>query len=129
MDVEFAMRAVETGQPFHVIHFGSAYKFDIFPGGRDRFSRPEMARRRLTSISGAGLGNLEFPVSSPEDTILAKLRQVRQGGEVSDRQWNDILGLLRIQSERLDRDYLMHWAKELGVEDLLRRADHSSRRT
>jgi len=89
VDVEFAMRAVETGQPFHVIHFGSAYKFDIFPGGRDRFSRPEMARRRLTSISGAGLGNLEFPVSSPEDTILAKLRQVRQGGEVSDRQWND----------------------------------------
>jgi len=68
------------------------------------------------------LENIELPVASPEDTVLAKLVWFRKGGEVSDRQWHDILGVVNVQSRRLDRSYLDRWAGELGVADLLRNA-------
>ena len=58
-------------------------------------------------------------VKSPEDTILRKLLWYRMGGEVSDRQWSDILGVLQVQGGRLDREYLAKWAAQLRVDDLL----------
>ncbi|MBC8508691.1 MAG: hypothetical protein H8D34_27855, partial [Chloroflexi bacterium] len=61
-------------------------------------------------------------VASPEDNILAKLEWYRLGGEVSDRQWQDILSVLKIQGERIDRTYLQHWAEQLMVSNLLQRA-------
>lgn len=75
----------------------------------------------MTSSSIAGLEEIEFPVSSPEDTILAKLVWFRKGGEISDRQWHHMLGIVSVQATRLDRDYLNLWAADLGVSDLLTR--------
>ena len=54
--------------------------------------------------------------------MLAKLQWYRDGGGVSDRQWNDVLGVLKVQGATLDRAYLEEWARELGLTDLLRRA-------
>ncbi|MGQ9627684.1 MAG: hypothetical protein ACUVV0_12375 [Anaerolineae bacterium] len=44
------------------------------------------------------------------------------GGEVSERQWRDILGMLLAQGRRIDRAYLQRWAKELSLTELLERA-------
>jgi hypothetical protein len=66
--------------------------------------------------------NVEFPVASAEDTILSKLVWFRKGGEVSDQQWHDILGVLRVQAGQLDLVYLREWAEELHVAGLLARA-------
>ena len=41
------------------------------------------------------------------------------GGEVSDRQWNDILGVIKVQDTHLDMAYLQRWAANLKVADLL----------
>jgi hypothetical protein len=41
---------------------------------------------------------------------------------VSDRQWNDILGVLKVQGTNLDMAYLQRWAAALKVSDLLERA-------
>ena len=60
--------------------------------------------------------------SSPEDIILAKLELYRLGGEVSERQWRDILGVLKTCSGELSLEYLRKWANELKVSDLLERA-------
>ena len=54
--------------------------------------------------------------------ILAKLDGYRQGNQVSDRQWRDVLSIIAVQDERLDQSYLKLWAESLGVADLLRRA-------
>jgi hypothetical protein len=64
------------------------------------------------------LGKKAF-VTTAEDIILAKLEWYWMGDEVSDQQWRDILGVLLVQADRLDRDYLRKWAIELGVADLL----------
>ncbi|NJN82223.1 MAG: hypothetical protein HC802_08050 [Caldilineaceae bacterium] len=61
-------------------------------------------------------------VASAEETILAKLEWYRLGGEVSDRQWRDILGIFAVQGNRLDWEFLSRMAATLGVSDLLQRA-------
>ena len=88
--------AIQRGRAFNVIHLKGAVKFDIFPVGEDRFARSELARRRYTTTTITGLENIEFPVASAEDTILAKLVWFRKGGEVSDQQWHDILGVIHV---------------------------------
>lgn len=114
--------AVAAGRSFNVIHLASAYKFDLFPVGGDAFGRSEIARREFTAGSATGIENIEFPVASPEDTILARLVWFRKGGEVSDRQWTDILGIVEVQADRLDLAYLKKWAATLDVSELLDRA-------
>ena len=60
-------------------------------------------------------------VATPEDIIVQKLHWFRLGDEVSERQWTDALGVLRVQGDRLDRGYLRRAASLLDVADLLQR--------
>ena len=104
--------AVANQTSFNVIHLDTMLKIDVFVS-RDRPSdRRALDRIRRASLEGGGT----IPVSSPEDTLLAKLEWFRQGGELSERQWADIAGLLRVNST-LDDGYLLDGARELGVAD------------
>lgn len=70
-------------------------------------------------------GNAEgrlFYFASPEDVVLHKLTWYRAGGMVSERQWGDVLGVLKVQAKDLDRGYLRKWAAQLGVSELLEQA-------
>jgi hypothetical protein len=48
-----------------------------------------------------------------------KLVWFRRGGEVSERQLNDVKGIVSVQRERLDPEYLWQWAEYLAVADLV----------
>jgi len=61
-----------------------------------------------------------------QDALLSKLHWYRQGGEVSENQWRDVIGILKIQAGRLDLAYLQKWAEELGISDLMLRARHEA---
>ncbi|MCX6935153.1 MAG: hypothetical protein NTZ01_03030, partial [Verrucomicrobia bacterium] len=98
----------------------SMLKVDVFVAATDPFSLMQFRRRTLQATTPDGQTTLY--VASPEDTVLAKLRWYRAGGGVSDRQWNDVLGVLKVQGASLDRAYLDEWARELSLTDLLRRA-------
>lgn len=113
--------AIRRRTSFNLIHLPTMYKVDVFITGSDAFSRTGMARRQEHRVAAEGqVFVLAF--NTAEDTLLQKLLWYRMGGNILDRQWQDILGILRIQADTLDSDYLEEWAAELELSDLL---DHA----
>jgi hypothetical protein len=119
-DDEMMRDAIQHQSSFNLIHYETAFKVDIFIRKSRAFDQMQLNRRRLSVI--ANNPEESVYVTSPEDTILAKLEWYRMGGEVSDRQWRDILGVLKTRAGELDLEYLRKWAAELHVSDLLERA-------
>jgi hypothetical protein len=122
IDKEQVHTALELSRSFNVIHYRSSHKFDIFPLTADRYHQVEFGRRRQETTSIFTGEPLELAVASPEDVILSKLRWFHKGGEVSEQQWNDVLGVIAVQADKLDLPYLREWAEYLGVLKLLERA-------
>jgi hypothetical protein len=115
--------AVARKASFNIIHFDTMLKIDVFVS-RDRPSdRRAFERSRPASIGGGGM----LPVCSAEDIILAKLEWYRRGGEISERQWTDVMGVLHASGPSLDLPYLHRGATEVGVHDLLGRALQEAR--
>ena len=63
-----------------------------------------------------------FCLASPEDVVLTQLQRYRAVGQYADDQWNDILGVLKVQGMELDFTYLQRWATMLKIDDLLEEA-------
>lgn len=112
--------AVRRRASFNIIHLPTAFKVDVFVMRRDPYSRLEMSRRRSIRISDSPPAELFVP--TPEDLILQKLDWFRRGGGVSDRQWNDVIGVVKINEPDLDRVYLAEWGERLGLSALLQLA-------
>jgi hypothetical protein len=119
-DEQMIRDAVDRRTSFNILHLLTAFKIDVFVQKDRAFDRELLARRVKAPVLGESEG--EFGVVSAEDTILIKLEWFRLGGETSDRQWGDVLGVMKTQRERLDAAYLDKWAVEIGVKDLLDRA-------
>lgn len=121
IDPHAVASAIAGERSFNVIAYETLVKVDIFVMADRPWSRQQLNRRRPKSL----VGEPEKPAlyfASPEDVILSKLAWYRRGGEVSDQQWRDILGVLTTQADTLEWPYLRRWATELGVSDLLTRA-------
>ncbi len=118
-DTEAIRAAVISGRSFNLIHLDTMLKIDVFPAS-NLFHREQLRRRILQAI-GPDEGQALY-LATAEDTILSKLKWYREGGEVSERQWNDVLGVLKVQKQRLDASYLRQWAKNLQLTDLLDKA-------
>jgi hypothetical protein len=122
---EAMAQALDSCGSFNAIHLETSFKIDVFIQGRGEFEKQLLARRKRIRLSDS----LEkrFCVVSPEDIILLKLRWYARSGCVSDRQWDDILGVLRVQGDSLDFQYLKVWSRKLGVDELLQRVISESK--
>ena len=119
-DMDMIREAVRRKSSFNIIHLESLYKVDIFILQEHPFDLQALARRVQKKVSE---DNPQEPFfSTPEDIILNKLKWYQDGGGVSDRQWNDILGVLKVQGKDLDMPYLSEWAEKLNLSALLARA-------
>jgi predicted nucleotidyltransferase len=120
VDEQAVRQAISQHRSFNAIHFDSVFKVDVFVPPADDFGQQQLARRKLEEIV-PGVERRIY-VATAEDTILAKLLWYRKGGEVSSVQWNDVLGIIGTQGERLDVPFLRECADRLGVRELLERA-------
>jgi hypothetical protein len=116
-DPDMIQRSIQHGRPFNLIHTRTVMKVDIFPAIED-FHRSQLERATTLPL---GLGQIPCSVATAEDSLLAKLRWYKDGGEVSDQQWRDVLTLCR-NTRTFDLDYLHLWAARLGVTSLLEKA-------
>ena len=120
MDEEMIADAVQRNSSFNIIHRDTMFKVDVFIPSLHPFQKSQFARAQRQTFDLDRKISANF--ASAEDTILSKLEWYRMGGEVSERQWRDILGVLKIREGELDLVYLRKWAGELKVNDLLERA-------
>jgi len=116
-DPEMIRDAIKAGRSFNVIQKRLAYKVDIFPA-TEEFHLAQLERATIVTLASE---QIPCTVATAEDILLAKLRWYRDGGEVSERQWNDIVDLIGANVS-LDADYLQMWAARLGVTGLLEKA-------
>jgi hypothetical protein len=121
VDARMISEAIARQSCFNAIHIPTSFKVDVFVVKNRPYDRMALQRIRKDSLDDEQPAQLFFQ-ASPEDIILSKLEWYRLGDEVSDSQWRDVLGVLRVQHDALDRPYLQKWAPELGLTDLLEKA-------
>jgi hypothetical protein len=120
IDAEMMLEAIQCQASFNLIHLDTMLKIDIFVLKNTVYHREALHRKQKELLDEEH--GLEFYLASAEDIILSKLEWFRMGGEVSETQWNDVLGVLKVQNTALDMAYLRQWAAELHLTDLLEHA-------
>lgn len=117
IDEDATRSAVRVRGAFNVIQLASMTKIDIYCSADTALAREEFDRRIFIEIDGH-----RVPCASAEDIVLQKLLWFVDGGQVSDRQWRDIRGVIRVQGAALDRAYMERHATSHDVLPLLQRA-------
>jgi len=120
LDDEMIADAIWHNSSFNMIHRETMFKLDLFIPRPRPYLQSQLTRAQRQTFTFESEVSAKF--SSPEDTVLSKLEWYRLGGEVSERQWRDILGVLKTRAGELDLAYMKRWAEELKVTDLLDRA-------
>jgi hypothetical protein len=112
LDEELILEAIEQRSSFNLIHLETMLKVDVFISKNRPYDQIRLGRAFKD----------DSRYITAEDSVLGKLEWYRAGDETSERQWNDILGLIRVQQDQLDLKYARRWAQEIGVLDLLEKA-------
>jgi hypothetical protein len=120
IDEEMIAEAIQRNSSFNILHRDTMFKVDVFVPSPRPFQKSQLARAQRQAFELETQISAKF--ASAEDTILSKLEWYRLGGETSERQWRDILGILKTRTGELDLQYMKNWAKDLNVTDLLERA-------
>ena len=121
--VDAARVALKSHTAFNLIDVASSLKVDLFVLGDGLLDRLQIERRIGVTIPGIAS---DVWVTSPEVQVLRKLDWYRFGGLVSDRQWRDVVGIVRT-IDSLDRAFLLEAARDLGLENLLAEAFNQAR--
>jgi hypothetical protein len=106
---EDAFDALARESLFNVIDYATMWRVDFIIGKSTPFDASRFSRRAIVNIAGVPLFT-----ASPEDILLTKLWWGKMGE--SERQITDAAGIISVQREHLDRDYVQHWVMALQLE-------------
>lgn len=120
IDEQMISEAVQRCSSFNLIHLETMLKVDIFIVKKRPYDQGALERRKRDTLD-ADKDVPEIYLASPEDVILSKLDWFHRGGRTSQKQWEDILGVLKVQKGYLDMEYLNRWASELDLLDLFKK--------
>lgn len=115
LDEGSILDAISKRSMFNLLDLKTGDKVDFWTLTDEAFDRSRFSRKIIEEFMG-----IEMQVSSPEDTILAKLRWAKLCGG-SEKQFTDDLRVYEVQYGNLDVDYIEHWAKKLDVDSLWKR--------
>lgn len=115
LDEDNILDAIKKQSMFNLIDLNTGDKVDFWMLTNEPFDRSRFLRKISEEFTG-----LKILISTPEDTILAKLRWAKLSGG-SEKQFTDALRVYEIQYGKLDINYLEQWAKKLNIESLWRR--------
>jgi hypothetical protein len=124
VDVAMLRDALLHGTSANIFYLPAVLKIDLFGVGPSSYDESEFSRRRAVKVRVSGE---ELVLKSPDDTVLRKLLWYRAGGSISERQWRDVVQVLRISGAAMDDEYLQRWANQLGLSELLEKARAESR--
>jgi hypothetical protein len=114
-DLDEAVDTLRRKRQFNVIDLTSGWKVDFIIRKSRPFSLTEFARRLQIDFEG-----VKLYVATAEDVIIAKLEWAKIGG--SQRQIEDVAGILKIRSNELDWDYIRRFVADLDIDDQWREA-------
>lgn len=117
LDQEAIIEAINKKGMFNLIDVNSGDKIDFWLLTDEPFDRSRFSRKYVEEVMG-----IRLSVSTPEDTILAKLRWAKLSGG-SEKHFTDALRVYEVQYEKLDVHYLRSWAINLDVQQLLERLE------
>jgi hypothetical protein len=120
IDQDMIIESIKNASSFNLIHLGTAFKVDIFIYKDEPHQRNAIERKVKDTFDTDQ--TFKYYFSAPEDIIIAKLQWFEQGKRISERQWLDITGVIKVQADHLDITYLNVWAKKLGIFNLLKKA-------
>ena len=120
IDANMIRDAIHSRSSFNLIHLGTMVKIDVFVAKDQPYETNTLSRRRADTLDEDS--SRKFYLASPEDIILHKLQWYEAGGRVSEQQLKDVLGVLKVQGDKLDLEYLKSWASKLNLSDLLNRS-------
>ncbi len=104
---------LEKSSMLNITHTETIANADLYVTDNSPFAMSQMARRQLLDVEGIS----PFWVISPEDLVLQKL--LWGSSSQSEKQWRDVLGILKLQKSGLDYGYIVEWAEYLGLVDAL----------
>ena len=114
--IESARVAIAAHSSFNLIDTAHGLKVDMFVLGDGLLDRMQIERRFTVTVPGVAK---PIWVTAPEDQVLRKLDWYRSTAHESERQWRDVVGILRVHGEVMDRTYMVDTARALELETLL----------
>jgi len=117
IDAEMIKDTIHRCSSFNLIHLETMIKIDVFVVKDQQYDSQALTRRQADTLYEES--SRKFYLSSPEDIILSKLQWYQIGSGVSEQQWKDVLGVLKVQDDKMDSEYLRYWASRLNLSDLL----------
>jgi hypothetical protein len=110
LDAESIRESLNRQDMFNLIDVRAGDKVDFWILTDEPYDSVRFARKQQAEFAG-----IKINVSSPEDTILAKLRWAKLSGG-SEKQFNDALHVYELQYRYLDYEYLKTWIERLDLE-------------